>query len=204
MPAPHLAVARIIAALTLLVVTQLSFAERIVIHPQHDYIDGRYVLPLKGALRHYVERGALRGAILNHVDVYAKGHGRVRLDINGDRRDRAKIGRNKNKRRLRLNNHGLSNGTWELVWRGNIKIRKLVVAIDFPQYSPTHTNPYYSDGGWKLQTFCNCRTGKRCYVRQGRKRQVGQCFYTCPNGCKYEGSAHSGQYLYHHNGTHWN
>ncbi len=204
MPTPHLAIVRIIAAGIMFAVTQLSFAQRIVIHPQHDYIDGSYVLPLKDVLRHHVERGALRGAVLNHVDIYAAGRGRVRLDINGDPRDRLRIGHKKNKRRLRLNNSGLSNGTWNLVWHGNIKVKKLIVDIDFPPHSPTHSNPYYSGDGWKLQTYCNCRTGKRCYVRHDRQRQVGQCFYSCPYGCKFEGSAHSGQYRYRHNGTQWN
>ena len=192
MPTPHIIIVRTLAAFIMFAATQTSFAQRIVIHPKHDYVDGSHILPLKGALRHHVERGALRGAVLNHVDVYATGRGRVRLDINGGRRDRVSIGRNKSNRRLRLNNRGLSNGAWELVWSGNIKIRKLVVDIGFPQRSPAHTTPYYWGDGWTLQPYCNCRTGKRCDVRQGRKRQVGQCFYTCPNGCKYEGSTQSG------------
>ncbi len=47
-----------------------------------------------------------------------------------------------------------------------------------------HVN-YPSNDGWKLQQYCNCKTKKRCYVRQaGGKREVGECLYDCPQGCK--------------------
>lgn len=47
-------------------------------------------------------------------------------------------------------------------------------------------NPRYAaDQGWKLQPYCNCKTNKRCYVREaGGKREVGECLYDCPQGCK--------------------
>jgi hypothetical protein len=38
-----------------------------------------------------------------------------------------------------------------------------------------------SNDGWQLQQFCNCRTGKRCYVKG---HSVGQCVFQCPSGCK--------------------
>ncbi len=44
---------------------------------------------------------------------------------------------------------------------------------------------YAASDGWKLQQFCNCKTNKRCYVRQaGGKREVGECLFDCPQGCK--------------------
>ena len=47
-----------------------------------------------------------------------------------------------------------------------------------------HVN-YPSNDGWKLQAYCNCKTKKRCYVRQANgKREVGECLYDCPKGCK--------------------
>ncbi len=47
-----------------------------------------------------------------------------------------------------------------------------------------HVN-YPSNDGWKLQQYCNCKTKKRCYVKQTSSgRQVGECLYDCPQGCK--------------------
>ena len=44
---------------------------------------------------------------------------------------------------------------------------------------------YAASDGWKLQPFCNCKTNKRCYVRQkDGKREVGECLFDCPQGCK--------------------
>ena len=44
---------------------------------------------------------------------------------------------------------------------------------------------YAASAGWKLQPLCNCKTNKRCYVRQaGGKREVGECLFDCPQGCK--------------------
>ncbi len=44
---------------------------------------------------------------------------------------------------------------------------------------------YAASDGWKLQPFCNCKTNKRCYVREtGGKREVGECLFDCPQGCK--------------------
>ncbi|MGI9535599.1 MAG: peptidase inhibitor family I36 protein [Desulfocapsaceae bacterium] len=61
---------------------------------------------------------------------------------------------------------------------------------------PGHENHHQSRGdkahvsypasqGWKLQQYCNCKTKKRCYVRQANgKREVGECLFDCPKGCK--------------------
>ena len=61
---------------------------------------------------------------------------------------------------------------------------------------PGHDNHHQSRGnqehvkypaskGWKLQQYCNCRTNKRCYVRNSDgKREVGECLFDCPKGCK--------------------
>jgi len=47
-----------------------------------------------------------------------------------------------------------------------------------------HVN-YPADQGWQLQQYCNCRTKKRCYVRQtSAGREVGECLFECPQGCK--------------------
>ena len=48
----------------------------------------------------------------------------------------------------------------------------------------THVR-YPASEGWKLQEYCNCRTNKRCYVKHsGSKREVGECLFDCPKGCK--------------------
>ncbi len=47
-----------------------------------------------------------------------------------------------------------------------------------------HVN-YPASQGWQLQQYCNCKTKKRCYVRQANgKREVGECLFDCPQGCK--------------------
>jgi len=44
---------------------------------------------------------------------------------------------------------------------------------------------YAASDGWKLQQYCNCKTNKRCYIRQANgKREVGECLFDCPQGCK--------------------
>lgn len=53
---------------------------------------------------------------------------------------------------------------------------------------PGDENPHVSypaSQGWQLQQYCNCRTKKRCYVRQtSGGREVGECLFDCPQGCK--------------------
>ena len=44
---------------------------------------------------------------------------------------------------------------------------------------------YLESEGWQLQPYCSCASGKRCYVRKRNgQREVGQCVFECPNGCK--------------------
>ena len=43
------------------------------------------------------------------------------------------------------------------------------------------SNKYPASQGWRLQKYCNCASGKRCYVRNG---EVGGCVTACPSGCK--------------------
>ena len=45
----------------------------------------------------------------------------------------------------------------------------------------TLSSKYPASQGWRLQQYCNCATGKRCYVRGG---EVGACIKECPSGCK--------------------
>lgn len=44
---------------------------------------------------------------------------------------------------------------------------------------------YPASEGWQLQTYCNCGSGKRCYVRKRNgQTEVGACVFECPSGCK--------------------
>lgn len=44
---------------------------------------------------------------------------------------------------------------------------------------------YPASEGWQLQAYCNCGSGKRCYVRQRNgQTEVGACVLECPNGCR--------------------
>jgi hypothetical protein len=44
---------------------------------------------------------------------------------------------------------------------------------------------YPASEGWQLQVYCNCATGKRCFVRQRNgQSEVGACVFECPSGCK--------------------
>jgi hypothetical protein len=46
-------------------------------------------------------------------------------------------------------------------------------------------SPYPQSEGWQLQPYCSCASAKRCYVRKRNgQREVGQCVFECPNGCK--------------------
>lgn len=47
-------------------------------------------------------------------------------------------------------------------------------------------NPQFpASQGWQLQAYCNCASGKRCYVRQRNgQTEVGACVFECPSGCK--------------------
>ena len=54
--------------------------------------------------------------------------------------------------------------------------------------SNNQSNPgsqYPASEGWKLQVYCNCASGKRCYVRRrSGQTEVGACIFECPSGCK--------------------
>jgi len=43
------------------------------------------------------------------------------------------------------------------------------------------SNKYPANQGWRLQQYCSCNSGKRCYVRG---QEVGECVFECPSGCK--------------------
>ena len=47
------------------------------------------------------------------------------------------------------------------------------------------SSQYPASEGWQLQTYCNCASGKRCYVRRhSGQTEVGACTFECPSGCK--------------------
>lgn len=51
--------------------------------------------------------------------------------------------------------------------------------------SGNQSSQYPASEGWQLQTYCNCASGKRCYVRRrSGQTEVGACTFECPSGCK--------------------
>lgn len=115
---------------------------------------------------------------LDRVEITASSNGHVKLLVNNKEADSVRVLAPFKFKTYSLNNTGPSAGGWLLQATGTAKVYGATVYFSAREFSAAE--------GWTLQKYCNCRTEKRCYIRQRSDgvQEFGPCQYDCPDGCR--------------------